>query len=309
MSSGRAESAGVLSLGLLFLLVSDHLDVSPEGKCRNYIDSTAALRRAKQASYHQRHLRSQVSSDMDLMTAYRGLLGKRVYRYLDMLWVKGHQDKYTARNKLSQQTRMNIRADALADKYRERNQHPHNRNQLSLPRYDPIPGQGPQLIINGYVVTQSPTRWIRHQISGYDMRVYLQDKNDWPTATWDTIDWHGFETAIKSQPPTMQRRISKFINGWWNTGVQRRKINKLDFILVCPRCKLCRESTEHVLYCSRLSTITQDHRETLKSTVNSITPDTITNMLTSILRQLSTEPDTKPKWSSPIHYPTKSNGL
>jgi hypothetical protein len=146
-----------------------------------------------------------------------------------------------------------------------------------------MPGQGLQLIVNGFVVTQSITRWIMHQISGYNMRVYLQDKHDWPTATWYTIDWHGLEKAIKSQPPTMQRRISKFVNGWWNTGVQCRKVNKLDFIL-CPQCKLCQESTEHVLYCSQLLTTTQEYCETLKSTVNiSITPDTITNMLTSIL--------------------------
>jgi hypothetical protein len=71
MSSGRAESAGVLSLGLFFLMASEHLDISPTGKCRNYIiDSTAALWQAKRASYHQRQLQSRVSSDMDLMTAY-----------------------------------------------------------------------------------------------------------------------------------------------------------------------------------------------------------------------------------------------
>jgi hypothetical protein len=54
-----------------------------------------------------------------------------------MLWVKGHQDKYMARHKLSQQAGMNmIRADGLADQYRERNQYAHKRNQLSLSQYD-----------------------------------------------------------------------------------------------------------------------------------------------------------------------------
>ncbi len=62
---------------------------------------------------------------------------------------------------------------------------------------------------------------LRHQISGHDMRIYLQEKNDWDSTTWDTIDWYGFEKAIKSRPPVMQRRISKFVNGWWNTGKQR----------------------------------------------------------------------------------------
>jgi hypothetical protein len=57
--------------------------------------------------------------------------------------------------------------------------------------------------------------------------MYLHDKLDWPTAMWDTISWHGFEKAIKSQLPTMQQQISKFVNIWWNIGVLRRKINKL----------------------------------------------------------------------------------
>jgi hypothetical protein len=50
--------------------------------------------------------------------------------------------------------------------------------------------------------------------------------------------------------------------------------------------------TEHVLHCSRLSTTTQAHCKTLKkSTINSVIPDTITNMLFSVLRQLSVSPD------------------
>lgn len=189
---------------------------------------------------------------------------------------------------------MNVRADELAEEHRTRHQEAHNRHMLSKSIYDPIPGQNLQLVINGFAVTQSLTRWIRHQISGYDMKVYLQDKHDWNKETWDSIDWYGFEKAIKSRPPTMQRRISKFVNGWWNTGTQRRKINKLDFIL-CPRCKLCRETTDHVLCCSRLSTITQVHRATLTTAITSITPDTIANMIMSILRQLSTAPNTPPR--------------
>ena len=117
---------------------------------------------------------------------------------------------------------MNVRADELAEEHRTRHQEAHNRHMLSKSLYDPIPGQNLQLVINGFAVTQSLTRWIRHQISGYDMKVYLQDKHDWNKETWDSIDWYGFEKAIKSRPPTMQRRISKFVNGWWNTGTQRR---------------------------------------------------------------------------------------
>ena len=120
-----------------------------------------------------------------------------------MLWVKGHQDKYTATSKLSQQARMNIRANKLVERHLERNQAVHDPNRLSQATYPPVPGQALQLLINNFVVTQSQTRWIRHQISGYDMRIYLQEKNDWDSTTWDTIDWYGFEKAIKSRTPVM----------------------------------------------------------------------------------------------------------
>jgi hypothetical protein len=36
------------------------------------------------------------------------------------------------------------------------------------------------------------------------MQIYLQAKNDWDLETWDTINWYGFEKAIKSRPPVMQ---------------------------------------------------------------------------------------------------------
>jgi hypothetical protein len=94
-----------------------------------------------------------------------------------------------------------------------------------------------------------------------------------------------------SRHATTHKQVRQRLVG---TGKQRRTINKLDFIL-CPRCHLCRETTEHVLYCSQLSPITQAHRATLKSTINSVTPDTITNILLSVLRQLSVSPDNRPK--------------
>jgi hypothetical protein len=207
---------------------------------------------------------------MDLTTAYRHL-EKHIYGYILTRWVKGHQDRYLAYNKLSTQAKMNMRADKLAEEYQANNQGPTRSAALSKSNTEPIPGQCIQLIVNGFAVTQSHAKWIRYQITGYDMREYLQERHDWDDPTWDTIDWHGFEKAIRSRPPTMQRRISKFVNGWWNVGKQRIRINAKDFIL-CPRCKLCRETTEHVLYCSRLSPETQTFRTTLNDTINSITP-------------------------------------
>jgi hypothetical protein len=109
---------------------------------------------------------------MDIMASYRNL-GKPVYSYLHMRWVKGHQGRYLTYKKLSTQAKMNIQADELAEEYRELNQGQHRAQALSQPCTEPIPGQRVQLIINGYVVTQSHAKWIRYQTTGYDMRQYL----------------------------------------------------------------------------------------------------------------------------------------
>ena len=290
ISSGRAESTGVLSIGIFMRLAAEYLEIVPGGICRNYIDSTAALNRARRAGQPQRMLRSRISSDMDLTTAYRAL-GAKIYGYMKMLWVKGHQDRHLTAAQMPISAKLNQRADALAEEYRENNQGTKHMN--SQPRAAPVPGQKVQLIVNGFAITKSHARWIRYQITGYDQRKYLQDKHEWRNETWESIDWYGFGKAIKAQAPTMRRRITKFIHGWWNTGTQRRKINKRDFIL-CPRCKLRRETTDHVLHCSRLSETTQNFRKTLRKSINSITPDSLTDIIMSILRQLSREPNKTP---------------
>jgi hypothetical protein len=43
ISSGRAESAGVRSLTTFFQVTARYLEIKPQGKCRNYIDSLAAI--------------------------------------------------------------------------------------------------------------------------------------------------------------------------------------------------------------------------------------------------------------------------
>jgi hypothetical protein len=108
------------------------LEIKSQGRCRNYIASTAALLRAKRTSQPQQALRSRTSSDMDIMTAFRDL-GPNIYTYMTMNWVKGHQDWYLCNEKLSMQAKMNMRADELAENYRTSNQELHQSKALSQP--------------------------------------------------------------------------------------------------------------------------------------------------------------------------------
>jgi hypothetical protein len=195
ISSGCAESTGVLSLGTFFLVTAAYLETTPQGHCRNYIDSTAALRRAQRSSQPQQALRSRISLDMDIMTAYRNL-GQPIYSYIMTRWVKGHQDKFLSYANLSTQAKMNMQTDELAEQYRENHRGPHQKSHLSQPCAEPIPGQSIQLVVNGYAVSQAHAHWIRFQVTGYDMRQYLQDRHDWDRPTWENIDWFGFEKAI-----------------------------------------------------------------------------------------------------------------
>jgi hypothetical protein len=302
MSSGRAETAGVQSLGQFFHAAAEYLEINPTGHCRNYIDSTAALRRAQRSSQPQRLLRSRISSDMDLTTAYRHL-GKHIYGYILTRWVKGHQDRYLAYNKLSTQAKMKC---ALTNWLK--NTEPTTKDRPDPPRSQnrtPKPSQA-----NAYNSLSMDLLSLNLMQNGYDTRSQATICGNTSRSAMTgmillgtpSTGWHGFEKAIRSRPPIMQRCISKFVNGWWNVGKQCRRINTKDFIL-CPRCKLCRETTEHVLYCSRLSPETQKFRATVKDTINSVTPETITGMILSILRRLSVEPHNSPRPRIPETLP------
>jgi len=293
VSSGRAESTGILSLGFFFQLLAKYFSRWPGGQCINVTDSTTALRRARRVSGKTRVLRSRLTSDMDCMTAYRHL-GRGIYEYIAHDWVKGHQGDHVPVEFLSMAARMNTRADELAEQYRVK--HHRIKGAVSLPCADPIPGQQVQLIINGFAITQHHARWIRYQINGYNLRDYLQGRHKWRNSTWDYIDWYGFKSAIFQQTPTMRRRISKFVHGWWNTGVQRRKFNKRDFIL-CPRCMKFRETTDHVLYCSHRSEETQAFRNELFVKIRSTTTGSLCEVFESAIRQLTRDPDLRPRFN------------
>jgi hypothetical protein len=161
------------------------------------------LRRAQRSSQPQRLLRSRISSDTDLTKAFRHL-GPQINSYISTRRVKGHQDRYLAYNKMSTQAKMNMRADELAEEYQEHHQGQNRMAALSKPCMEPIPGQCIQLIVNGYAISQSHAKWMRYQITGYDMRHYLQNRHDWGDPTCNIIDWHGFGKAIRSRPPTIQ---------------------------------------------------------------------------------------------------------
>jgi len=291
ISSGRAESMGITSLGFFFKLLTRYFDRGPGGVCHNVTDSKAALRRAERASQSQRVLRSRMTSDMDCSTAYRNL-GRDIYEYVDHAWVKGHQADRTPRHKLSLAARLNTRADELAEEYRQ--EFGGRKSAMSVPKAVPLPGQRVQLVVNGFAITQHHAHWIRYQINGYNHRSYLQQKHQWSNSQWDTIDWHGFKKAMLSQGPTDRRRTTKYLHGWWNTGTQRRRFNRNDFIL-CPRCMKCRETTDHVLYCSRQSADTQSYRKELNDRIHHITPRSLAEVFESVLRQLSREPEIRPK--------------
>jgi len=95
ISSGRAESTSILSLGVFFKLVGKYLGHWPSGgHCKNVTDSRVALKRVQRASIQVRQLRSRLTSDIDCSTAYRNL-GPPIYNYLEHQWIKGHQDNVT----------------------------------------------------------------------------------------------------------------------------------------------------------------------------------------------------------------------
>jgi hypothetical protein len=104
--------------------------------------------------------------------------------------------------------------------------------------------------VGGVRITSHVLHKIRLNIQGQKHQKYLQDKHDWDTQTWNSIDKKALKSSFLSLGPLQRIKASKSILGWLNTGSQKSKISP-DVVdsHKCPRCHKSNETQEHILTC------------------------------------------------------------
>ncbi|KAI2494170.1 hypothetical protein MHU86_20364 [Fragilaria crotonensis] len=123
---------------------------------------------------------------------------REIRRPLRLEWVKGHQDSLQSYEKLPLKAHLNIDADFLATRYR-------NRGRLkSSSSVDHQSGQGVSISINGRRLTSKYDSCIRYQINGYHLRRYMQQTHMWSDQTWDDVDFGLFGQHFRRLRPSHQ---------------------------------------------------------------------------------------------------------
>jgi hypothetical protein len=162
--------------------------------------------------------------------------------------VKAHQDDKRPYRELDVWGRLNCDADGLAEKFRALM----DMGDVKMVKEGFFSNSiGVGIKVGGVRITSHVLHKIRLNIQGRKHQKYLQDKHDWDTQTWNSIDKKALKSSFLSLGPLKWIKTSKSIHhGWLNTGRQKSKISP-DAVdsHKCPRCHKSNETHEHVLTC------------------------------------------------------------
>lgn len=69
--------------------------------------------------------------------------------------------------------------------------------------------------------------WVRRLAHGPELEDYLMLRNNWDLQTLHSTDWEAYETATDTKPALIQMNICKYVHGWQNVGIQKRRIDTI----------------------------------------------------------------------------------
>jgi hypothetical protein len=193
MTSYRSELGGLVAglavLGTLFS--SGAMNIH---SIRFICDKESAVTAARRPKYER--IFHNTSCDWDLIATIQDLI---VLWYkgiaLSFYWVKGHADRIDY--PLMNDERLIIEADMQADVIRAQ-----ARGTIAArPNCPHWYIEAASLFIQGSKVTSDMEKQLTSQMHDDNMRSLLIQKESWSTQTFDAIDWHSSERAL--------RRLSK----------------------------------------------------------------------------------------------------
>jgi hypothetical protein len=152
--------------------------------------------------------------------------------------IKGHQDKVKSDKPLSFRAQMNIMADELATRQREKMTAP--KTYVSTPYK--------HLIISDMTITRDSQQWIIYTASRIPIQQYYHDKYRWSPTTFQSINWAAQQAVLSRYEMNDQRRILKFVHGWLPT-YDRLYREKQAPTQKCPLCHYLIETNLHLFQC------------------------------------------------------------
>ncbi|KAI2502514.1 hypothetical protein MHU86_11946 [Fragilaria crotonensis] len=272
LSSTRCEMAGFASSLLFIVSLARHWGIHHRCKFTWITDSKAAIAKIRKMCRRNCSPHRQ-PFDADLLSLIRSLL-KELRRSVAFKWTKGHLDTTIEYAKLPYAAKLNIRADILATRYRQRGR------LKSSSHVDHYSEQQVSLLVNGTRLTSQFDESLRFHINGYHLRQYVQRRNKWDDRTWEDIDMELFGSHFKKLPCNDQIQHMKFVFNQLPLGWRRlhRSASEDQGLQLCPCCLRQKETSEHFLRCPNNPSILKERLALLRDT-NEHTPHPIRRLL------------------------------
>ena len=165
---------------------------------------------------------------------------------LVLLHVRSHQDDEHDFSELTRPTQLNVSADHSATA---------TLNDLRAAgqptEFYPLPAcRGYLRDATGHL-TSKEERTLRTKLPVYNLRVYLQERNNWRDEVYDSIGWTANRSATALLTDSARTFVVKFTHSWLPIGVRESRCS--DTTALCAECNEV-ETVPHLYRCQARGT-------------------------------------------------------
>jgi ribonuclease HI len=223
LSSFRAEAYGLLALMRFINQIPTKHDI------KLYTDSKSVIQRCNRPDSYSPH--STMLPDADAIDTIKNEIRESKHS-IELEYVKGHQDKTTALDKLPQPAQMNVRADELATQAMAK-----PKQKFTHLKYNTY------LMHNGHHITKSEKAVIRIIAHKQELKKKLLNI----VQPQFEVDWATLKAA-RSQTPHLHQFTTKLIYDWLPTFKYLAR-QQTAHPRQCPFCAAHKETTLHAFQC------------------------------------------------------------
>ena len=114
---------------------------------------------------------------------------------------------------------------------------------------------------DGQVLTTKIGRKIRELRHTANLRKYIQEKEEWEDAVFDSVDWPAFKACLGRLSVHKRINVTKYVFNWQNTGRQKQLFENSQALIerrilqdvgTCPMGCGQHEDSQHYLRCPKL---------------------------------------------------------